>query len=68
MTLREATFIKRKANNFFDCASEDIEFAKGSKGFSPESEHDIIFKNINKFLEDIQFVFSINGIGFKQEN
>ena len=46
----------------------DLKLAKKNKGFTPESEHDIIFKNINKFLEDIQFVFSINGIGFKQEN
>jgi hypothetical protein len=52
-----------RANQFYDGAKIELEIAEASPGFSPQSEHDIVFKNLKTFIEGIEFVFSINGIG-----
>jgi len=49
------------------CTDNNLKLARRRKGFGPKSEHDVVLDNINRFLKDIEYIYTINGIGVHQE-
>ena len=45
----------------------NLKLAIRRPGFGPMSEHDVVLDHINRFLKDIKYIYTINGVGVHQE-
>ncbi len=62
LKIRHAEFILDSAKDLVKNSEKKVSLAKDAKGFGPQSEHDIVLKNIERFLKDIEFVYTMNGM------
>ena len=63
LVLAVAEFIQAQSESLVKSSKQTLSFAQRKNGLSAWNEHEIIKDNINRFLKDIEFIFSISGVG-----